>query len=65
MKVMISQNQIIIQDYREINLISDEKIIVDASSITGYKLHITSVDDYTIIIRGLFEKVVLNENHQN
>lgn len=65
MKIIINQNRIIIQNYKMINLISDEKIIIDDSSITGYKLHINSADDYTIIIKGLFEKVVLNENHQN
>lgn len=65
MKILICNKKIIFQNYNQIKLISDNKIIIDNYMLSGYKLYVLELDEYYIKVTGIFEKMVFNEENHN
>lgn len=65
MKILICNKKIIFQNYNQIKLISDNKIIIDNYKLSGYKLYVLELDEYYIKVTGIFEKMVFNEENHN
>lgn len=57
-KLSIYNNQkIIITNYKEINYVSEEKIIIDKYIIIGFDLKIRSLDGYMMKIEGIIREI--------
>lgn len=65
MKILICNKKIIFQNYNQIKLISENKIIIDNYTLSGYKLYVLELDEYYIKVTGIFEKMVFNEENHN
>ena len=65
MKILICNKKIIFQNYNQIKLISDNRIIIDNYMLSGYKLYVLELDEYYIKVTGIFEKMVFNEENHN
>lgn len=56
-KIIISKNFVRVIEYENLLLISDDRIIIDNNEIFGSVLHISEMDEYTILINGKIKGV--------
>lgn len=49
--------KVIISNYKEINFVSEEKIVIDKYIISGFDLKIKSLDGYIMKIEGIIREI--------
>ena len=65
--IIIEQHKIIVEDYLSIQLISEEKIVINCKQyvleIDGTSLMVSGLNKYEIIIKGTFGGLIFHETN--
>ena len=64
MNLEINKNIMCVDNYRQIKEIKSDLICLKDICIYGFDLKVLKLDDYSIVIKGIFKKIVL-ENEEN
>lgn len=61
MNIEINNNLMSIDDYRQIKSVKNDLIMLENITIYGNDLKIIRLDDYTIVIKGIFNKLIMGK----